>query len=131
MSLYVMCSLVICCVSTFLVLHPKYEDGLIGRLALLCLSVSCAVVLGEWFDGVEYQVNPTTLGVQLGLAVFLLRHVYRFSRWVKHGSYDWRKDEKATPDSAVVCPLLTSPRSKSKTRRKRNPDLLKSGSGQV
>lgn len=130
MSLYVTCSLVICCVSTFLVVHPKYEDGLIGRIALLCLSLSCAVVLGEWFDGVTYEVNPTTLGVQFGLAIFLLRHVYRFSRWVKSGQYDWRKDEKATPVTDVVCPLLR-PTSPSKPRRKRNPDAIKTGSRQL
>ncbi len=115
MSLYVVCSFVICCVSTFLVVHPKYEDGLVGRIALLCISLSSLVVIGEWLDGVVYEVNPTTLGVQFGLSVFLLRHVYRFSKWVKSGSFDWRKNEKATPDSAVVCPLLTSPRSNRKS----------------
>ena len=124
MSLYVICSLIICCVSTFLVVHPKYEDGLIGRIALLCLSVSCLVVVGEWADGVVYEVNPTSLGVQVGLSIFLLRHVYRFSKWVKHGSFDWRKNEKATPAGDVVCPLLR-PTSNSKPRRKRNPDFLK------
>lgn len=124
MSLYVVCSLVICIVSTFLVVHPKYEDGLMGRISLICIAGSCAVVLGEFVDGVDYEVNPTTLGVQFGLAIFFLRHVYRFSKWVKHGSFDWRKDEKATPDSAVVCPLLTSANSNRKPRRKRNPDAI-------
>ena len=130
MSLYVTCSLVICCVSTFLVVHPKYEDGLVGRIALIFIAGSCLVVLGEYVDGVDYEVNPTTLGVQVGLSIFLLRHVYRFSKWVKHGSYDWRKNEKATPDSTVVCPLLR-PTSPSKPRRKRNPDAIKTGSRQV
>ena len=127
MSLYVICSLIICCVSTFLVVHPKYEDGLIGRIALLCLSVSGAVVVGEWADGVVYEVNPTSLGVQVGLAIFLLRHVYRFSKWVKHGSFDWRKNEKATPSHDVVCPLLR-PTSNSKPRRKRDASSLKARS---
>jgi hypothetical protein len=131
MSLYVMCSLVICLVSTFLVVHPKYEDGLMGRISLICIAGSCAVVLGEYVDGVAYEVNPTTLGVQFGLAIFFLRHVYRFSKWVKHGSYDWRKNETTRNKSDVVCPLLTSAGSKAKPRRKRNPDVLKAGSGQV
>ena len=117
MSLYVICSLIICLISTFLVVHPKYEDGLVGRVALLCLSFSCAVVLGEFVDGVEYEVNPTTLSIQLGLSVFLLRHVYRFNKWANSGSFDWRKNEKDTPSNDVVCPLLLGG-SKTKSRRK-------------
>ena len=130
MSLYVTCSLVICCVSTFLVVHPRYEDGLIGRVSLLCLSVSSLVVLGESFEGVIYEGNPTSLGIQFGISIFLLRHVYRFSRWVKHGSYDWRKNEKATPDTDVVCPLLR-PRGNSKSRRVGDAKTLKRGSGKM
>lgn len=114
-----MCSLVICCVTTVLMVHPKYEDGVVGKLSLLCIAGSCAVVVGEWFDGVVYEVNPTTLGVQVGLSIFFLRHIYRFSKWVKHGSFDWRKNEKNAPASDVVCPLLR-PRSPSKPRRKRD-----------
>ena len=125
MNLYVICSLIICLISTFLVVHPKYEDGLVGRVALLCLSFSCAVVLGEFVDGVEYEVNPTTLSIQLGLSVFLLRHVYRFNKWANgNTSFDWRKNEKDTPSNDVVCPLLLGG-SKTKSRRKRNPDVLK------
>ncbi len=117
MSLYVLCCLIVVSITTFLVVHPKYEDGLIGRLSLLCMLIGSLVVVGEYVDGVEYEINSTTLAVQFGISVFLLRHVYRFSRWVKHGSFDWRKNEKDTPASDVVCPLLTSPRN-SKKRRK-------------
>lgn len=128
MSLYVLCCLIVCIVSIFLVMHPKYEDGLVGRIALLCISIGSLIVVGEFMDGVEYDVNPTTLTVQLGLAVFLLRHVYRFNKWVKHGSFDWRNNEKDTPAHADVCPLLRA-NSKSKPRRKRNADPIKAGSG--
>lgn len=127
MSLYVICSLIICLVSIFLTVHPRYEDGVVGKISLLCISVSCAVVVGERFDGVVYEVHPTTLGVQVGLSIFLLRHVYRFSKWVKHGSFDWRKNEKATPVTDVVCPLLR-PTGNSKPRRKRDASSLKARS---
>ena len=127
MNLYVICSLIICLVSTFLVIHPDYEDGLVGRLALLTLSLAGAVAVGEWVDGVVYELNPTSLAIQLGLSVFLLRHVYRFNKWANGGSFDWRKNEKDTPSHDVVCPLLLGG-SKTKSRRKRNPDVLKARS---
>ena len=123
MNLYVMSCLIVCLISTFLVIHPKYEDGLVGRVSLLCISIGSLIVVGEFADGVEYEVNPTTLTVQVGLAVFLLRHVYRFNKWVKHGSFDWRNHE-ASSTSADVCPLLRS-NSKPKSRRKPNANPLK------
>lgn len=121
MNLYVMSCFVVAGLTTFMILHPKYEDGLIGKLSLLCVLAGSLVVVGEYADGVEYDVNQTTLAVQFGIAVFLLRHVYRFNKWVKHGSFDWRKNEKDTPANDVVCPLLTSPRNRKKRRESVSP----------
>lgn len=130
MSLYLICSVLVGLMALLLVSHGKYEDGVVGRIGLVIVFIACLVVVWESINGVEYDVNPTTLTMQVGFCAFLIRHVYRFLKWSRTGANDWRKNETDN-SSDVVCPFLTSPRSKSKPRRKRNPDLLKSGSGQV
>ena len=106
-------------ISAFLVFHCKYEDGLVGRIALAILFFGNAIVFGEWFNGVEYSVNPTTLTIQLGISLFLIRHVYRFLKWSKSGDNDWRGHEKTLDTADVVCPLLR-PRSKESKRKNSN-----------
>ena len=124
MSLYVICSVLIGLMALLLVSHCKYEDGVLGRIGLVIVFIACLVIVWESINGVEYEVNPTTLTMQFGFCAFLIRHVYRFLKWSKTGANDWRKNEVSTVSSDVVCPLLTSPRSKGKPGRKRNPDAL-------
>lgn len=131
MSLYVFSCVVVACISIFLTAHCKYEDGVIGKFSLATIAVGCLIVFGEWLNDVDYKVNETTLVIQLGLMVFLTRHAYRFLKWRKTGANDWRKNETSNVSSDVVCPLLTSPRGKNKPGRKRNPDVLKRGSGKL
>lgn len=131
MNLYVICTILIGLMSLLLVSHCKYEDGVIGRIGLVIVVIACLVIVWESINGVEYEVNQTTLAVQVGVCAFLIRHVYRFLKWSRTGANDWRKNETTRNKSDVVCPLLTSAGSKSKPRRKRNPDVLKAGSGQV
>lgn len=131
MSLYVVCTVLIGLMSLLLVSHCKYEDGVIGRIGLVIVFIACLVIVGESINGVTYEVHPTTLAMQFGICAFLIRHVYRFLKWSRTGANDWRKDETTRIKSADVCPLLTSAGSKSKPRRKRNPDVLKAGSGKL
>lgn len=128
MSLYLVCTVLIGLMALLLVSHCKYEDGVVGRVGLVIVFIACLVVVWESINGVQYDVNPTTLTMQVGFCAFLIRHVYRFLKWSKTGANDWRKDEDSRSKSDVVCPLLTSAGSKSKPRRKRNPDLIKAGS---
>lgn len=104
-------------ISVFLVFHCKYEDGLIGRIALAVLFFGNAIVFGEYLNGVEYQVNPTTLTIQSGITLFLVRHVYRFLKWNKTGANDWRANEKVSSPADDLCPLLR-PRSNQGQRGK-------------
>lgn len=103
---YAFLCFVVASISAFLVFHCEYEDGLLGRIALAILFFGNAVVFGEWFNGVEYSVNPTTLTIQAGITLFLVRHVYRFLKWNKTGANDWRTNEKDSNTSDDVCPLL-------------------------
>ena len=114
---YALLCFLVAAISVFLVFHCKYEDGIIGRFALAVLFFGNAIVFGEWFNGVEYSVNPTTLTIQLGISLFLIRHVYRFLKWNKTGANDWRENEKVSSPTDDLCPLLR-PRSKEGQKRK-------------
>ena len=131
MSLYLVCTVLIGLMALLLVSHCKYEDGVVGRIGLVIVFIACLVIVWESINGVEYEVNPTTLTIQFGFCAFLIRHVYRFLKWSRTGANDWRKNETNDVSSDVVCPFLTSPRSNGKQRRKRDPDALKSRSGQM
>lgn len=85
------CAVAVMCCATFLIFHCRYEDGLIGRAALVILAFAEFVVIYEWLTvGDHYTVLPTTYAVQLGITLFLMRHVYRFWRWQRRGDFDWR-----------------------------------------
>lgn len=91
----VLASAVIALVAVFLICHCEYEDGVFGRLALVVLALSNGLVVADYtIDGTEYAVLPNTLMTQLGTALFLSRHCYRFMRWRKLGDYQWRPARK-------------------------------------
>ena len=80
----------ICGVSTFLVFHREYEDGLIGRAGLAAMAVSSLVMLVQIAHGERYVLMPETQLIVIGAAVFMLRHAYRFVRWRISGEGSWR-----------------------------------------
>lgn len=128
MNLYFVCSLIIGVISVYLASHKKYEDGVLGKLFLAGLAITSGVIFWQVaFDGVSYEPQPTTEAIFLFISLFFIRHLYRFNKWANGGSFDWRKNEKDTPSNDVVCPLLLGG-NKTKSRRKRNPDVLKAGS---
>jgi len=91
MSLYVLCAFVVAGCSIFLVADCKYEDGIIGRLALITLAIAEMVVIAEWFHKESTYPAPTTFAIQLGVAFFMTRHVYRFLRWKLDNTFEWKK----------------------------------------
>jgi hypothetical protein len=93
--IYIVSALIIALVSAFLILHCQYEDGIIGRLALIALAFSNGLIVADWYvSGSEYNVLPNTILSQCGMAAFLMRHVYRFLRWRRSGDYQWRPAHK-------------------------------------
>lgn len=91
MILYVLCAFVVAVCSILLVADCQYEDGVIGRLALATLAIAELIVIGEWLNKEPTYPAPTTLAIQLGVAFFMLRHVYRFMRWRFNNHFDWKK----------------------------------------
>lgn len=88
-------SFLIAAISVFLICHKEYEDGIFGRLALIVLSLGNGVIVSDWLvDGTEYSVLPSTFLTQLGTALFLSRHCYRFMKWRSQGEYQWRPARK-------------------------------------
>lgn len=81
----------ICGLSWFLVFHCQYEDGFFGRIALAAMALGALVVLlASAFTDTVYTFNPETQVILCGMALFLLRHVYRFMRWRLTGDGAWR-----------------------------------------
>lgn len=86
---------VILCVSLYLALCRNYDDGIIGHVALAGMALSSAAPLYEAYEGADYDFMPTTALMYAAVAVFMARHAYRFNRWSKTGTGEWRdSDEK-------------------------------------
>lgn len=95
MILYIASAAIICAVSMFLVMHSQYEDGIFGRLALIVLIFSNGLIVADWWiDGSEWEIRPNTLATQIAMALFMLRHAYRFLMWRLSGDYPWREAKK-------------------------------------
>ena len=82
---------IICCVSVFLAWNQHYEDGIFGRLALVIIALGSFIGLLQEANGDGYNFSPVAVTIFTGIAIFMVRHTYRFLRWRKHGDGDWRK----------------------------------------
>lgn len=81
--------LIILAVSLYLALCPKYEDGIVGNMALGGMAGSTAWPLAEMYNGVEYEFAPTTVLLYASVAAFMARHLFRFIKWRRTGKNDW------------------------------------------
>jgi predicted anti-sigma-YlaC factor YlaD len=65
-------------VSMFMALWCKYDDGLFGKLALLCVCAGATMIVVEWaFKIKTYEWPPEVVLMVAGLACFYLRHIAR------------------------------------------------------
>ena len=76
--------------SLFLMWHRIYEDGIIGRLALIAMAGGAFIALLQNLNGEGYIFNPVSVTMQTGVALFMLRHTYRFLKWTRTGKGEWR-----------------------------------------
>ena len=93
MSIIGICALVLSVTAGILVWHEQYEDGLLGRVALGGVFIAGLVVtLVEMFTSASYT-GPLELKIMaVSVALFMLRHVYRFLRYVKTGQGAWKAE---------------------------------------
>lgn len=86
--------LVLASVSWFLVWHPRFDDGLFGRIFLAAIIFfSVIMVMVQWQGGAVYDAPWELLLVLWGVAGYMARHAYRFRTWCEHGDGDWRQPE--------------------------------------
>mgnify|MGYP001290541506 CR=1 FL=1 len=115
--------LVLAC-AIILVFNKEYDDGVIGRLGLSLIGLAALArgmsILQHWE---EHAVSPSLIStgssiallLWSGIALFLIRHTYRFLRFQSNGEYAWtplreqqsggKKRRAPLPDE---CPLLKS-----------------------
>ncbi len=72
--------------SVFLIFHEKYEDGLVGRIALVFLLGAALAFMVDGWSGELDEVLPATALGSVSFAMFLVRHAYRFCRWTRNGA---------------------------------------------
>ena len=85
--------LLISACAVYLVLHEKYEDGLIGRIALAGIVLAATMVTITYFGGyAQYSFSSEMVLLLWSVCAFLMRHVYRFWRFSTGGKFSWRHE---------------------------------------
>lgn len=92
LSLSFTAAAVIAMVSWMLVANRRYEDGIIGRLALAGMALAATGFMSKM---VFSCYTPTGLEDALlwSAAAFLARHYYRFHRYTTSGEHAWGPGE--------------------------------------
>jgi ABC-type transport system involved in cytochrome c biogenesis permease subunit len=94
MQLYALACVVLFIIPLVFVWNRVYKDGVIGRVALLCISFSSGTVLLNLYD--QRDLNPpwSTVAVLFFFAVFLVWHLFRFhTRVLRERLRGERRDE--------------------------------------
>lgn len=77
--------------AVFFIVCRRYEDGLVGNLALGGMAGACALILWDaWRTTLEVP-SPEYCLLIASVAVFFLRHGYRFAMFHWHGRFGWSK----------------------------------------
>lgn len=77
-----------------LVLDPKYDDGVVGRLALFIIMLAGGLGTLIVIAGAE-EVNPKLVAIFMGgSALFMARHVYRYMRFRFCGAGAWQSNRR-------------------------------------
>jgi hypothetical protein len=79
-ELVALCALAVSVVCTLLVLHPKYNDGILGRLGLSAIAIAGFARAATVLSGASYEVSNVGALLWIGLAIFLLRHFRNFHK---------------------------------------------------
>lgn len=80
--LHILACHIVVVLAVALIADRRYEDGCIGRFALIVLAITCVLVLWEfWMTDVDRYIRPTTAWFSLGVMIFMARHAYRHWRF--------------------------------------------------
>ena len=64
----------------FLIVCPKYHDGVVGRFGLGGMCFVSGMIIIRWVEGYPFIPSPSELGMFLSVDVFMGWHVFRFSK---------------------------------------------------
>lgn len=73
-----------------LAIAKHYEDGVLGRLALLGISLLCGCSLMVAFGGDRFDLPPIAVWFLVLFALFIARHAFRVEMYWRHGRYTWK-----------------------------------------
>lgn len=77
----------------FFVFCRRYEDGVVGNVALVFMSIACGILLWDAWRDRFVPPDPVWCLLVLCFAIFQLRHGYRFAMFHWHGFFGWRKPQ--------------------------------------
>jgi len=72
-------AIALCC--GIFIWHEKYEDKILGRVALGGMSIFSLILAADVYDG-GCQLPASVKALLVCLFIFLARHAYRFFCWV-------------------------------------------------
>ena len=64
----------------FLMVCPKYKDGIVGRLGLGAMCFVCGMILIRAYEGYPFIPSASEIGMMIGVVIFLGWHCFRFAR---------------------------------------------------
>lgn len=73
----------------FFIACEWYEEGLVGNAALGGAALACALLLWDFVRGRLELPSPTWCLLIVCLALFILRHAWRFAMFRWHPRIDW------------------------------------------
>jgi hypothetical protein len=77
-------------IAGFLAFREDYDDGLIGRLSFSVIVMMAFIFCMGPITGHYSYAMPLEITVLLyAIAVFMLRHAWRFLQFKKKGKYAW------------------------------------------
>lgn len=85
-----LCALSVSVICTMLILHPQYNDGILGRIALSLIAIAGYARAMTIISGTSMSISNVGAMLWVGLSIFMIRHYMNFHK---------RKD---CPDSDVV-----------------------------
>lgn len=77
--------------SVFMIVCRRYEDGIVGNVALGLLAIASSVALWDALHGELELPQPVYRLAIVAFALFLLRHTYRFAMFHWHGAFGWKR----------------------------------------
>jgi hypothetical protein len=100
--MFVLALVLILALSVFLIVCRRYEDGIVGNIALGLLAIACAIALWDAYAGVLEVPQPVYRLAIMAFALFMARHTWRFAMFHWCGAFGWRRpsDCEAQPSDA-------------------------------